>query len=353
MYVVDLSMPLRSGMSVYPGDPNVAIDPALSIEGEGVAVSALSLGSHSGTHLDAPAHLIPGGPTLSEIPLEWLVGPAVVLRVRDPRDDARLGAADIEGGLPPTLPMIVCIATGWDALAGDERMFHHPYLSGELAAELWDRGARVLCVDTLSPDQTLPPGEVPPMPGPDAAGVDAVFAADADPTDAAAAADANAAAATDADAAADAADAGIADADAAHADAHAVCVDADADADAATANANADAGAADVGAAGAADAEAANADAAGVDAPVADVAAADVEAGSDNAVLAAAETQAAIPVHQFWLGRGGVIVENLVGLDRVPDEVELSLLPLPIADGDGAPIRAVAFLPSPEPDPYP
>lgn len=313
MYVVDLSMPLRSGMSVYPGDPNVAIDPALSIEGEGVAVSALSLGSHSGTHLDAPAHLIPGGPTLSEIPLERLVGPAVVLRVRDPRDDARLGAADIEGGLPPTLPMIVCIATGWDALTGDERMFRHPYLSGELAAELWDRGARVLCVDTLSPDQTLPPGEVPSMPGAGAAGVDA--AADADADAAAANADAGAADATDADA--DAADA------------------------------------ADVGAAGAADAEAANADAAGVDAPVADVAAADVEAGSDNAVLAAAETQAAIPVHQFWLGRGGVIVENLVGLDRVPNQVELSLLPLPIADGDGAPIRAVAFLPSPEPDPHP
>ena len=54
---IDLSVPLRTGMPVYPGDPEVRIEPALTVKGHGANVLSLDIGSHSGTHTDAPLHV--------------------------------------------------------------------------------------------------------------------------------------------------------------------------------------------------------------------------------------------------------------------------------------------------------
>lgn len=160
MRIVDLSHPLTTGMPVYPGDPSVTITPALSVARDGVAVAHLSLGSHSGTHLDAPSHSIEGGRTVDQIPLELLQGDALVLQVRVPANH-RITLADVPGPLPERLPQIVCIATGWDQFfspsgadpdAVATEMLSHPFLAPEFAAELWRRGARVLGGDALSPD---------------------------------------------------------------------------------------------------------------------------------------------------------------------------------------------------------
>jgi kynurenine formamidase len=154
MRAVDLSLMLRTGMQVYPGDPEVAIDGALSVPIEGVAVARLGLNSHAGTHLDAPSHTIVGGRTVDQIPLEWLAGEARVLRVIDPRPSMALNTLDIVGGVPEHLPEIVCVATGWDQYSGTPMALAHPYLSAELAQILVNRGARVVGIDAFSPDRT-------------------------------------------------------------------------------------------------------------------------------------------------------------------------------------------------------
>ncbi|MFC5338961.1 cyclase family protein [Leucobacter denitrificans] len=206
MRFVDLSHPIATGMPVYPGDPEVAIEHALTIDTDGVAVDQLSLGSHSGTHLDAPSHSIVGGRTVDELSLEQLWGRARVLRASvDPGSE--IGVADLE--IPDRLPGIVVVSTGWDAYFGTSAAIEHPNISLDLAKLLWSRGARVLGVDTLSPDAT----------------------------------------------------------------------------------------------------------------------------GSEVLDM---------PVHEFWLGNDGVIVENLRGLGAIPDEVEVSMLPLRLAGVDGSPVRVVA-----------
>ncbi|PIJ48025.1 hypothetical protein BMH30_05900, partial [Leucobacter sp. OLES1] len=98
--LVDLSHPIETGMPVFPGDPEVRIEPALAVPEDGVAVARLDLGSHAGTHIDAPAHSIVGGATVDELPLEWLVGDARVLRVADPRADTAYGIDDLAEPLP-------------------------------------------------------------------------------------------------------------------------------------------------------------------------------------------------------------------------------------------------------------
>lgn len=82
MELFDLTLPLWSGMPVYPGDPHVSFTPARSHEADGYQVTHLCLGSHTGTHLDAPRHFFAGGATLDEYPLDRLVGPGVVVDCR-------------------------------------------------------------------------------------------------------------------------------------------------------------------------------------------------------------------------------------------------------------------------------
>ncbi|MFD0479557.1 cyclase family protein [Nonomuraea thailandensis] len=82
MTLLDLSAPIETGMPVYPGDPEVSVGPALTAARDGVNVLSLHLGSHSGTHVDAPFHLDDSLPTLDELPLERFHGPAVVVDAR-------------------------------------------------------------------------------------------------------------------------------------------------------------------------------------------------------------------------------------------------------------------------------
>ena len=82
MELFDLTLPLHPGLAVHPGDPAVSFIPARSHQTDGYQVTQLCLGSHSGTHLDAPRHFFPDGATLDQYPLDRLVGPALVLDCR-------------------------------------------------------------------------------------------------------------------------------------------------------------------------------------------------------------------------------------------------------------------------------
>jgi arylformamidase len=84
MTIYDITVPIRSGMPVYEGDPGIEIKPwsALS-DGDSSNVSFLHFGAHTGTHVDAPAHFILGGRKIDDLSLETLIGPARVIRVPD------------------------------------------------------------------------------------------------------------------------------------------------------------------------------------------------------------------------------------------------------------------------------
>ncbi|MEV7619119.1 cyclase family protein [Microbacterium sp. NPDC089321] len=155
----DLSHPVTDGMMVYPGDPDVSIAAALTVANDGVLVERIEMGSHTGTHMDAPAHTAHGGRTMSDVRLDELVGDALVLHVPDLRDGQRYGwdALTATGDIPAAVPAIVIIDTGWAQWFGDERATRHPHLDPAAAAELWRRGMRLLAVDTLSPDATGDP----------------------------------------------------------------------------------------------------------------------------------------------------------------------------------------------------
>lgn len=79
---IDVSVPVRDGMVAWPGDPRVEVDRVHSVEeGDVATVSHLSIGSHTGTHMDAPVHFIPGAETMDAVPWDVVMGPARVLHL--------------------------------------------------------------------------------------------------------------------------------------------------------------------------------------------------------------------------------------------------------------------------------
>ncbi len=157
MRLIDLSVPVATGMPVYPGDPRVAIAPALSAAADGVNVLHLDMGSQSGTHVDAPFHIDDALPTLDELPLERFWGRAVVVDARGAEPRTPLGPSLFERSLSQSRPRagdIVLVATGWSRHWGGEDYLAHPYLTREAAELLVAAGIRTVGIDALSVDPT-------------------------------------------------------------------------------------------------------------------------------------------------------------------------------------------------------
>lgn len=91
---IDVSVPLRDGMVHWPGDPPISIRRVSDVEhGDSHTLSELAMGSHSGTHVDAPLHFIRQGAGIDRMPLDIAVGRA---RVIDIKDSESVKVADLE-----------------------------------------------------------------------------------------------------------------------------------------------------------------------------------------------------------------------------------------------------------------
>jgi arylformamidase len=136
---LDISVPIRSGMVSFPGDPAIAMSLPISIRaGDVCNVSRLDFGVHSGTHVDAPVHFVDGAAGADALPLDVLVGPCVVVDGLD--------VAAVPGGAERVLFMS---ANGrlWDL---DEFSEDYVKLDGAAARALVERGVRLVGIDYLS-----------------------------------------------------------------------------------------------------------------------------------------------------------------------------------------------------------
>jgi arylformamidase len=175
--VVDLTLPLGPGTPVFEGDPPVTLERVRSHNPDGYQVTAVCLGSHSGTHLDAPRHFFPDGATLDSYPVDRFVRPGWVVDVRQPGGTpaARIEAAlltkhlkraDLEPG------DFLLLWTGGALLAGDAvplllesgaglvgtdapSLDNHPYPAHVLLL-----GAGLLLAENLANLDKLGPGRV-------------------------------------------------------------------------------------------------------------------------------------------------------------------------------------------------
>jgi arylformamidase len=91
MKIYDISVPLTSGMHVYPGDPPFLFERRQSMaQGDPANVSYCGMGTHTGTHIDAPFHFVETGRKVEEIPLNLLIGRTRVVEITAPRIDEQV-----------------------------------------------------------------------------------------------------------------------------------------------------------------------------------------------------------------------------------------------------------------------
>jgi arylformamidase len=151
MRVIDISVPNGPGQHVYPGDPPPRVEQAKAIrQGDVCNVSLLTMGSHTGTHVDAPHHFIDGAPRLGEVPLDRMVGAALVadLRGRAAVDAAALAGAELRRG-----DILLCRTDNSERWAAPDFQRDFTYLTLDAAALLVERGVRAVGIDYLSIEQ--------------------------------------------------------------------------------------------------------------------------------------------------------------------------------------------------------
>lgn len=146
---IDVSVPLRNAMVQWPGDPPVRIERVLDLgHGDSHTLSEISMGSHTGTHMDAPLHFIQQGIGIDKLPLDTTVGRARVIEIQDtesikPDELARHRICRGERILFKTRNSL----RGWTTETFIEDFV---FISNEAARFLAERGVRVVGVDYLS-----------------------------------------------------------------------------------------------------------------------------------------------------------------------------------------------------------
>ena len=150
MTIYDVTVPLRAGMPTWDGEPGPDCRPIkrIGVDGEAAQVSLLTVGTHCGTHVDAPAHFIPGGAGADALPVEALLGQCRVVEL-----DARplIEPADLARAATGASRILLKTVSGhfWD-----DPIFRRDFvaLSPDAARWLVQQGVLLVGIDYLSVD---------------------------------------------------------------------------------------------------------------------------------------------------------------------------------------------------------
>lgn len=153
MKLVDLTHPISENMPVYPGTEQPIIITGCSIEETGFLEKKITFFSHTGTHIDAPAHMLKDHSTLNMLPIEHFYGPALMLDFTDfiPK---YIGVKELEPYQAKLQDVdFLVLHTGWSQYWGSSKYFtNYPVLSTEAAHWLGRFGLKGFGLDTISAD---------------------------------------------------------------------------------------------------------------------------------------------------------------------------------------------------------
>lgn len=124
MKVIDLTHTIRENMPVYPGTEPPRFLPANSYEADGFRETLLQMYTHTGTHMDPPAHLFPDRITLDQFPPDQFIGKALVIDCRDLREGEPITMEKIRRyGEKADLADFLLFNLGWDKFWGTDAYY--------------------------------------------------------------------------------------------------------------------------------------------------------------------------------------------------------------------------------------
>jgi len=140
-------------MPIYPGDPQPSFENYSTLQKDGVNLTKITMGSHTGTHLDAPRHFIRDGIGIDRIPPYKLIGEAYVADLSKKPIGSGITSEDLRRELEEKIVMddIVVVYTGCSKYWGEESINRdYTYLTGDAANYLVSKGVRAVGIDFLS-----------------------------------------------------------------------------------------------------------------------------------------------------------------------------------------------------------
>ena len=153
--VVDLTYDIHEGMTTFPvhWHPTVEITQLGRHGIENRETRKVVLGTHTGTHCDAPRHFIAGGQTIDRIDPDLWIGPALLLDFSAADESHEITVADLERCIGERRPERLVLRFDWSRYWGTSKFYQdHPYLGTPAAEWLVGRGVRLLGMDTPMPD---------------------------------------------------------------------------------------------------------------------------------------------------------------------------------------------------------
>ena len=151
MPIYDISLTITPTLPVWPGDPPVRLtQPAHLERGDICTITRLDISAHTGTHLDAPAHFIPGGVGVETLDLDVLIGPALVV---DARGRGLLTAEALEAlAIPPGVQRLLLRTDNSAIWQRGEAAFVEDFVAIDSSGAAWlvERGVRLVGIDYLS-----------------------------------------------------------------------------------------------------------------------------------------------------------------------------------------------------------
>ncbi|MBT3318335.1 MAG: cyclase family protein [Clostridia bacterium] len=151
--IIDLTADIMDGALAPPGDPPYSITPHSDIATDGFNLSKVTFGTHQGTHIDAPSHMIDGAQSISDIPASRFVVLAVMANLSHLPRGSTIDIAHLlpyKSDIKPGMGII--IQTGWDKHLNTNQYFtDSPCISPKLAAWFVDKQIGLLGIDMPCP----------------------------------------------------------------------------------------------------------------------------------------------------------------------------------------------------------
>ncbi len=156
---VDLTHELENGMPIYPGDPQPSFTRSSTLEKNGVNLSKLVLGSHTGTHTDAPIHFIEGGTPLDRIPVSKFIGEALVVDLSKKPIGSGIVSSDLSEFADSIKPgdIVLCYTGTSDHWGEPQFNSNYTYLTQDAAQFFVSKKVRAVGIDFLSVEQFKSP----------------------------------------------------------------------------------------------------------------------------------------------------------------------------------------------------
>ncbi|MBQ4620049.1 MAG: cyclase family protein [Clostridia bacterium] len=154
MKVIDLTHPITPDMPVYPGTEKPVFTPANSYEKDGFKETKISMFTHTGTHMDPPAHLYAGRTTLDQFPIDQFIGRALVIDVRHLKEGEKITLKEIEkyASLPEKADFLL-FNLGWDKKWGTDAYFgDYPCVDDEVLSYIMNGNFKGIGFDVIGLD---------------------------------------------------------------------------------------------------------------------------------------------------------------------------------------------------------